>query len=57
MTRIDGFTTLDIRLGLESLDGTWTATLWGRNVTGAYYWSNQFVTQDVVVCYAAKPVT
>ncbi|GAB3373908.1 TonB-dependent receptor [Spongiibacter taiwanensis] len=56
-TRIDGFTTLDIRLGLESLDGTWTATLWGRNVTDEYYWSNQFVTQDVVVRYAAKPVT
>jgi iron complex outermembrane receptor protein len=56
-TRIDSFATLDLRAGLESLDGRWTATVWGRNVTDEYYWSNQFVTQDVVVRYAAKPVT
>jgi len=56
-TRIDSFTTLDLRAGVEALDGTWTATVWGRNVTDEYYWSNQFVTQDVLVRYAAKPVT
>ncbi|MEX1667301.1 TonB-dependent receptor [Zhongshania guokunii] len=56
-TRIDSFTTVDLRAGVEALDGTWTATVWGRNVTDEYYWSNQFVTQDVLVRYAAKPVT
>jgi outer membrane receptor protein involved in Fe transport len=56
-TRINSFTTLDLRAGVESLDGVWSATVWGRNVTDEYYWSNQFVTQDVVVRYAAKPVT
>ena len=55
-TRIDSYATLDLRGGIESLDGRWTATAWGRNVTDEYYWTNQFVTQDVIVRYAAKPV-
>jgi outer membrane receptor protein involved in Fe transport len=57
LTEIDAFTTLDLRAGVEALDGRWSATLWGRNVTDEYYWTNQFVTQDVVVRYAAKPVS
>lgn len=56
-TEIDAYTTVDLRAGVESNDGIWSATLWGRNVTDEYYWTNQFVTQDVVVRYAAKPVT
>ena len=56
-TRIDSFTTLDLRAGVESLDGAWTLSLWGRNVTDEYYWTNQFVTQDVITRFAAKPRT
>lgn len=56
-TRITDFTTLDLRAGIADADGRWTASLWGRNVTDEYYWTNQFITQDVQVRYAAKPVT
>lgn len=56
-SRIRDFATLDLRAGLASTDGRWNASIWGRNITNSYYWSNQFVTQDVIVRYAAKPVT
>ena len=56
-TRIDAFTTLDLRAGIESFDGTWMVTVWGRNVTDEYYWNSQFLTQDVVSRFAAKPAT
>jgi iron complex outermembrane receptor protein len=51
------FTTLDLRAGVAATDGCWSAWVWGRNVTDEYYWTNQFVTQDVVTRYAAKPAT
>nr|WP_084673712.1 TonB-dependent receptor [Sphingomonas sp. MM-1] len=57
LSQIKAFTTLDLRAGVKSADDRWTFSVWGRNVTNSYYWSNQFVTQDVVVRYAAKPVT
>ncbi len=57
VTRIDAFTTLDLRAGIGSQDGRWLATLWGRNVTDEYYWGSQFMTQDVVTRFAAKPAT
>lgn len=56
-SRITAFTTLDIRAGLVAPDGRWRAFAWGRNVTDEYYWTNQFVTQDVITRYAAKPAT
>ncbi|MEL0210011.1 MAG: TonB-dependent receptor, partial [Novosphingobium sp.] len=51
------FKTVDLRAGVKSADGRWSAGIWGRNIFNEYYWSNQFVTQDVVVRYAAKPAT
>ncbi|MFA7585152.1 MAG: TonB-dependent receptor [Novosphingobium sp.] len=54
---IDSFKTVDLRAGVKSHDGRWSAGLWARNVFNEYYWTNQFVTQDVVVRYAAKPAT
>lgn len=56
-TRIDAFTTLDLRVGVSAADRSWSASVWGRNVTDEYYWSNAFVAQDSVVRYAAKPAT
>jgi iron complex outermembrane recepter protein len=57
LSRIKAFATLDLRAGVKSASDRWTLSVWGRNVTNSYYWTNQFVTQDVVVRYAAKPVT
>lgn len=57
LSRIKAFTTLDLRAGVRSADERWTMSVWGRNITNSYYWSNQFVTQDVVVRYAARPIS
>lgn len=54
---IDAFTTVDMRVGIKARDDRWSLSVWGRNVFNEYYWTNQFVTQDVVVRYAAKPAT
>ncbi len=56
-SRITKFTTLDLRAGVNAADGRWKAFVWGRNVTDEYYWTNQFVTQDVITRYSAKPAT
>lgn len=56
-TRIDDFMTIDLRAGLRDQERKWTASIWGRNITDEYYWTNQFVSQDSIVRYAAKPVT
>jgi outer membrane receptor protein involved in Fe transport len=54
---IKSFATLDLRAGISGPDDKWTLSVWGRNVTDTYYWTNQFVTQDVIVRYTAMPVT
>ncbi len=54
---IKSFATLDLRAGISGPDDKWTLLVWGRNVTDTYYWTNQFVTQDVIVRYTAMPVT
>lgn len=54
---IDAFTTVDLRAGIKDADDRWSFTIWGRNIFNEYYWTNQFVTQDVIVRYAAKPAT
>jgi iron complex outermembrane recepter protein len=48
---------LDLRAGIESGDGKWRASLWGRNVTNTYYWTAAAHAQDAVVRFAGMPVT
>lgn len=54
---IDGYTLIDLRAGLESADGRWNASIWGRNVTDKYYWSSTVRGSDGVVRYAGMPAT
>lgn len=55
--RIDDYALLDLQIGVEEPDGGWKATLWGKNITNTYYWTNVVAGQDTVVRYAAKPAT
>lgn len=55
--KIDDYALLDLQIGIEEPDGRWKATLWGKNVTNTYYWTNVVAGQDTVVRYAAKPAT
>jgi outer membrane receptor protein involved in Fe transport len=56
-SRIKQYATLDLRAGVAGPGDKWSVSVWGRNVTNTYYWTNQFVTQDVIARYAAMPVT
>ena len=53
---IDAWTTVDAQLGIESTKG-WKLSLWGKNLTNKYYWTNVVAGQDTIVRYAAYPVT
>jgi outer membrane receptor protein involved in Fe transport len=55
--QLNAYTLLDARAGVESADGRWRVTLFGRNLTNRYYWTNVFRTYDSVIKYAAMPVT
>ncbi|WP_324261018.1 TonB-dependent receptor [Altererythrobacter sp. H2] len=54
---IDGYTLLDLRAGIESEDERWKVTLWGRNVTNQYYWTNAYKISDVSARFAGMPAT
>ncbi len=53
--KINGYSTLDLRAGVDSPDGKWRATVWGRNVTDKYFWINQTRVGDTIVKIAGQP--
>ncbi len=54
---IDGYTLLDLRAGLGSSDERWKLSVWGRNITDKYYWTNAYKISDVSARYAGMPAT
>lgn len=54
---VDGYTLVDLRAGLESADGAWRVTAWGRNVGDVYYWTAANRNLDTTVRFAGMPAT
>jgi iron complex outermembrane recepter protein len=54
---IDAYTLLDLTAGVEAPDGAWRASVFGRNVTGEYYWQTAVRRGDAIVRYAGQPTT
>ncbi|MDB5582414.1 MAG: hypothetical protein JWR80_7590 [Bradyrhizobium sp.] len=54
---IDAYGTLDLRLGVSSADDRMTFSIWGRNVTNTYYWTNVNAVIDTTTRYAGMPST
>lgn len=50
-------TLLDLRAGIESANGDWQVSIWGRNVTDEYYWESANTSLDTIVRYAGLPAT
>ncbi len=48
---------LDLRAGIADANDRWRLSLWGKNVTNSYYWTNALHQIDAVVRYAAMPAT
>jgi iron complex outermembrane recepter protein len=55
--RIDGYTLLDLRAGVGSEDDRWKLSVWGRNITNKYYWTNAYRIADVSARFAGRPAT
>jgi len=55
--RTKAYGLLDLRAGLETEDGRWRWTIWGRNVTDTYYWTAATHVQDTIVRYTGMPAT
>ncbi|WP_231958504.1 TonB-dependent receptor [Novosphingobium resinovorum] len=55
--RIKAYALLDLRAGIEDADGRWKVSVFGRNVTNTYWWSNALQTQDYYIRFTGKPVT
>lgn len=54
---IKAYALLDLSAGIEAADGSWQASIFGRNVTGEYYWQTATRRADTVVRYAGQPAT
>ncbi|AJR26328.1 hypothetical protein TZ53_11130 [Sphingobium sp. YBL2] len=54
---IPGYTTLDLRAGVETNDGEWKIMLYGKNVTNKYYITNVALAYDYIVRFTGAPAT
>lgn len=55
--RIDGYNTVDLRVGIENEDAGWRVGLFGRNITDTYYWNSVIRGLDTNVRYTGMPAT
>jgi len=55
--RIDSFTLLDLRAGVELDNGRYRLWAWGKNVTDEYYWSNVFANGNAISRFVGQPAT
>jgi len=53
----DEYGLLDLRVGVTTVDGRWSAQLFGKNITDEYYWTQENRIYDTSVRYAGKPRT
>jgi len=56
-TRIDSYALLDLRAGLRSSNDKWSITLWGKNMTNKYYWSDATLYHQNFVRFTGMPRT
>ncbi|WP_084356149.1 TonB-dependent receptor [Novosphingobium lentum] len=54
---IDGYATVDARLGFDGPEGRWRVMLWGKNVFNKYYWTAVIPASDSSARFAGKPAT
>jgi hypothetical protein len=57
LLRIDSFTLLDLRAGVEFGNGHYRIWSWGKNVTNEYYWSNVFANGNAIARFVGQPAT
>ncbi len=54
---IDGYATVDARLGYEAPEGRWRVMVWGKNIFDKYYWTAVIPSSDSSARFAGRPAT
>jgi outer membrane receptor protein involved in Fe transport len=55
--KIDGYATVDARVGYVSDGDRWRVSLWGKNIFNEYYWTNVIPANDSSARFAGRPAT
>lgn len=55
--KIDGYATVDGRIGYEAPDDRWRVSLWVKNAFNKYYWTNVIPSSDSSARFAGRPAT
>ena len=54
---ISDYTLVNARIGVSDIDGKWSVTLWGRNLTDEYYWHSSSQSNLSVIRLNGMPTT
>jgi iron complex outermembrane recepter protein len=57
LLKIPGYSLLDLRAGLEPVNGPWRLELWGRNVANRFYVTGATHNSDYVSRFSGMPAT
>lgn len=52
---IKAYTLVNANIGIKASDGTWKASIWGKNIFDTYYWTNATQAYDTFVRYTGRP--
>lgn len=55
--RLKPYAVADAQAGIETIDGRWQLSMYGRNMGDAYYWNNVFQFIDTRLRIAGRPAT
>lgn len=56
-SKLKSYAILDLRVGIETADGVYSLTVFGKNVTNSYYYTNAPTIYDTQVRYTGRPAT
>ena len=54
---IKAYNLVDAQIGVETPDGRWRASIYGRNIFNTYYWTTQSKQLDAIARYTGMPAT
>lgn len=54
---LDGYATVDARIGYEAAGERWKVTVWGKNILNKYYWTNVIYGYDTASRLSGMPAT
>ena len=57
ISAISDYDLINALIGMQSRDGTWSITAWGRNLADEYYVTNVVAPTDSVARYTGMPET